>query len=432
MQARPNVLLITIDSLRPDYLGCYSEWARAEGLSPQLDAWAETACLFKTAITQGPRTPEAFPAILSGQYACRYLDTYRGLSERRVLLSERLRRRGYGCAAFNSNPYISRQMGYSRGFDLYEDNLLVGRRQGLAGSLFIGYFKLRNLLREPYVPAPRLNRQVLAWLEGARRPFFLWVHYMDVHGPYIPKRGLRPLQRLRAGLLWRKATHHPDKISAAERERLIATYKEELRYTDRFVADLLERIDQERTLVVITADHGELLGEHGLYAHPFKLYDTLLKVPLLIRLPGQRRQVVIERLVRSLDIAPTVVDALGLGEAADFDGASLLPLMDGNPQAYTPRQAISEIWTKHLSIREERFKLIADYTTGSKELYDLHSDPGEQANAIEHHPEEAGRLEAALRDHLLAINAPEEDLRYVGVEEQDEEVKSRLKSLGYM
>jgi arylsulfatase len=427
----PNVLLVTIDSLRPDYLGCYSDWARAEGLSPHLDEWARSACLFETAISQGPRTPEAFPAILSGQYASRYRDVFGGLSPERRLISEILKEHGYACAAFNSNPYISRQMGYSRGFDLYEDNLMVGRRQGLAGNLFIHYFKLRNLLREPYVPAPQLNRQALGWLRDAPRPFFLWVHYMDVHGPYIPKRGFRPLQRLRAGLLWRKATHHPERITAAERKTLIAAYKEEIRFTDRFLAELLGSIDSRQTLVIITADHGELLGEHGLYAHTFKLYDTLLKVPLLVRLPGQDKPVVVRRMVRSLDIAPSVIDLLGLPGDHRFDGESFRPLLNGSPDGFRPTHAISEIWTTHLCVREERFKLIANYAEGEKELFELRADPGEERNVIGQHEQEAGRLEARLHEHLLSIKAPEDDLRRAGILE-DEEVKSRLESLGYM
>lgn len=426
-----NVLLVTIDSLRPDFLGCYSERARAQGLSPRLDEWAQTACLFRTCITQGPRTPEAFPAILSGQYACRYRDVFSGLSPQRRLLSEILGEHGYQCAAFNSNPYISQRSGYGRGFHLYEDSLPVSRPRGLAGRLFINLFKLRNLLLEPYVPAPRLNRQALSWLNKARRPFFLWVHYMDVHGPYIPKRGLRALQRLRAGLLWRKATHRPGEITPREREALLAAYQEEVRFTDHHLAQLLGHLDPRTTLVIVTADHGEMFGEHGLYGHTNNLYDSLLKVPLLLKLPGQEGPLVVERMVRSLDIVPSVLDILGLPNGHPCDGESLRPLLGGDAGAYQPTQAISEVWTKHLAIRTEEWKLIANYVEGRKELYDLRRDPEEARNLIGERPEVAKRLEEALREHLLKIEAPLDDLRQCGIE-VDDLLQSRLRALGYM
>jgi arylsulfatase len=426
-----NVLLVTIDSLRPDYLGCYSDWARAEGLSPHLDEWARGACLFETAISQGPRTPEAFPAILSGQYASRYRDVFGGLSPDRRLISEILKEHGYACAAFNSNPYISQHSGYGRGFDRYQDNLPLRRLRGVAGRIYLNLFRLRNLLCEPYTPAPRLNRQVFSWLAGAKAPFFLWVHYMDVHGPYIPKKGWRPYQRFRAGCLWRKATHAPGTVTSQENERLRAAYKEEIRHTDRYLKDLLDKVDPGRTLVVITADHGEMFGEHGFYGHTNNLYDSLLKVPLLLKLPGQREGKRLGRMVRSLDIVPTILEAAGLGRAAETDGQSLMPLADGRPELYSSQHAISEIWTKHLCVRTEEWKLIANYVEGEKELFNLPRDPGEIHNLASERPEVVQEFEQIIHEHLLAINAPPDDLRQCGVE-VDAAMQSRLRALGYM
>ena len=428
-----NVLLVTIDSLRPDFLGCYSDWARAEQLSPRLDAWAEQACLFRTSISQGPRTPESFPAILSGQYASRYLDIYSGLSEKRRLISEILKEHGYACAAFNSNPYISRRKGYGRGFDLYEDSVPLGPPRGLKGKVFINLLKLRNLFCEPYTPAPNINHQVFSWLKGRSGPLFLWVHYMDVHGPYIPKRGFRYYQRVKAGCLWRKATHAPEQVTPEEGQRLRAAYKEEIRYTDRFLMELIESFDPAKTLVIITADHGELFGEHGLYAHAFKLYDTLLRVPLLIRLPGQQQGRRIPEMVRSLDIVPTVLDTLGLGSGSDLDGRSLRPLMGVEKSPWVRQPAISEIWSKHLSVRTEDWKLIANYAEGWQELFDLAADPAESNNLIAVRPEVAAELEKVIRQHLLNMNAPEEDLRQCGIDATtDAATESRLRALGYM
>jgi len=428
----PNVLLITIDSLRPDYLGCYSQWAKEENLSPYIDSWSDGAVLFENAISQGPRTPESFPALLSGRYMTRYRDAFKGLSPERKLISYILKKQGYFTAAFNSNPYISRFAHYDRGFDIYIDNLFSAEGVFLGKKLLLKYLRLKALLGQPYTKAEKVNRQVFDVLKNIEQPYFMWVHYMDVHGPYISKSGWHLKNTVRGGILWRKATHTPKRLTLKEKEELVKTYKEEVRYNDFHIGELLSKIDQNKTLIVLTADHGELLGEHGLFAHvPHVLYDQLLKVPLIIKPPSdfpvkERR---ISRTVKLLDVVPTILDSLNSNHDIEYDGESLVPLIQGNSANYKCDHIISEIWTKFLSVRKGEWKLIANYQ--NRKLYNLKNDPDENHNISGQRQDVVEEMEKIIKDHLLRINAPLEDIEECGFE-YDEAIKAQLKALGYM
>jgi len=429
-----NIILITIDSLRPDFIGCYNENAKKEELTPNIDNWAKDAVIFKTTISQGPRTPESFPALLSGQYSCRYLDIYKGLSPQRVLISEILKKYNYYTAAFNTNPYISRHSGYNRGFDYYKDNLLTFGKHGLKKKFLMGYVRLRNLLKEPYIRANKLNKQVLSWLERANKPFFLWIHYMDVHGPYISKKGLILLNRIRAASLWHKAAGVYDHgLNDKEKHFLVETYKEEVRHLDFYINDIFKNIDDTNTLTILTADHGEMLGEHNLFGHGFELYEELLHIPLIIKPPQEIpvKNKYIDTPVKSLDIVPTILDVLNVKANILFDGKSLLPLIQGNEDEYSSNEPIfSEIWTKYLAVRKGEWKLIANYAGRKLKLFNLKEDPKEQNNLADKKPEVVSELKLLIKQHLLDINAPSEDVEKWGFK-IDEEIKAQLKALGY-
>ena len=207
-----NLLLITIDSLRPDFIGCYNENAKRESLTPNIDKWAKDAFIFKNAISQGPRTGPSFPAIMSGLYPNVFNDMY-NLSEKRVLISEILKQNGYTTYAINSNPYISRATGYDRGFDFYDDFLYLRNKKGVSKKLLFYFIKLKSFLKEPYEPAHKINNKAFSWLKNKREPFFFWIHYMDVHGPYYSKKGWKLKNRINANILWRKVTKRPENLS---------------------------------------------------------------------------------------------------------------------------------------------------------------------------------------------------------------------------
>ena len=235
-------------------------------------------------------------------------------------------------------------------------------------------------------------------------------------------------------MLWRKATHTPGKLKPKEKQELVDTYKEEIQYADFHIGELLSKVDQGETLTILTADHGELFGEHGLFAHvPAVMYDQLLKVPLIVKPPSACRvtERLISKAVKLLDVVPTILDILKLDHHIDFDGESLVPLIQGKPEAYQCDYIISEVWTKLLSIRKNNWKLIAHYAKGKKYLYNLENDPDEKYNLADERHDIVEEMEQKIKDHLFKINAPAEDIEKCGFAD-DEVIKARLKALGYM
>ncbi|MEW5735367.1 MAG: sulfatase-like hydrolase/transferase [Thermodesulfobacteriota bacterium] len=428
-----NVLLITIDSLRADAVGALSGRTGPDSPTPSLDRLIAEGAVFTRAFSQGGTTQTSFPALLSGQYLCRHRDAYKGLSADRPLLSEAFAAAGARTCAFNSNPYISRHLNYHRGFSDFYDNLPASPRSGFFHRANIAYQKARALFVAPYVPANQLNRQVFSWLDRAPRPFFLWVHYMDVHGPYVPVSGFAPLSRLRAGFLWKKANHRPAEVSGTEKQALYADYRDKVRFCDGHAGELLHRLAGPDTLTVLTADHGDLFGEKGIFAHPPRvLYDKLLHVPLVFHQPGTVSPARYDAPVSLLSLAPTILDLAGLSPVppAPLDGTSLAPGMAGG-QNPTARDMIHESWTKVLAVRRHPYKLIADFTKNRFELYDTRNDPDETTDLAPQRPDLVEEMTQTARQHLLDVNASAEDLEAAGYT-PDSAVAIQLKSLGYL
>jgi arylsulfatase len=429
-----NVLLITIDSLRPDFLGCYGN---AEKLSPTIDLLAEEGVLFKSVISQGPRTPESFPALLSGQYTNRHLDQFEKLSGKRTMISEILKDNGYTTAAFHSSPYVSRIKGFDRGFDYFKDNIFIFKKTMKMYWIKKVLTRIKTIFTIPYVLGSVINKQVERWIAENSKPHFLWVHYMDVHGPYISRKGWYLKNRLKAGMLWRISTTYPNRLKEDQKQYLVRCYKEEITHADSCIKELLDHVNLDNTIVILMADHGEFMGEHGFFGHPpYYLYDTLLKIPLIIKFPESMKigKKNIDRTVRSLDVVPTILDILNIKPEVGMDGESLLPLMKGDMDSYECDVFVSEIWTNHLAIRKDNWKLIYWMKDGVKilRLFDLSKDPKELVNLAEERPDIVRKMEQLIAKHLNNINAPSKDLASLNFETDNEEVKAKLKALGYL
>jgi arylsulfatase A-like enzyme/tetratricopeptide (TPR) repeat protein len=398
---RPNVLLVTIDTLRADRLGSYGHRAAD---TPNLDGLARRGVRFETAIAPAPLTGPSHASILTGRNPLGH--GFRNnsgfvLAPTVSTVADDFRRAGYRTAAFVSGFPLDRRFGFDRGFEVYDDHLPRGN----------------DRRRTPYVErnADDTTRAVLAWLgpsatpAGGRHPWFLWVHYYDPHAPYEPP---------------------PADLAARFRA---APYDGEIAYVDRQVGRLLqalgERKESDRTLVLVTSDHGESLGEHGEATHGIFIYDATIRVPWVMAGPGVAAGRVPRTVVRSIDVTPTLLDYAGLAPRPGVDGRSVRPAADGRQMEDAPAYAESlyaemELgWAPVHAWRTAGFKLIE---SPRPELYDLSQDPAETVNHFGEQPARAADLRrglgAALRQRPpLGAAAP-----------VDATTMERLKSLGYV
>lgn len=418
---QPDVVFITLDTTRWDMLGSYG----GRGTTPQLDALAEEAARYEQAITTAPYTGPSHASLMTGLYPPQHgLRDFllQALPERNRTLAEILGEAGYDTAAFVSTYVLDPRFGLDQGFDLYSSP------QPAPGS-----GRERRLLR----PGRETFDEAIEWLRARPegRPFFLWLHSFDAHarltphGPiYTPPADLR--RPLAPGVAARSV--------AAQQQR----YFEQARGLDREVGRVLAVLREtgrwDRTLLVVTADHGELLGFHGrkLGSHSPMLVDETVRVPLLVRVPGRLAPGPRTRQVSLVDVHPTVLDALDLPRPEDLAGRSLL---DSEGEAERP--AYSEtLYERHprlaepgrelASLRHEGWKLIV--RPGREELYDLRRDPEELRDRS---AEEPGRLQLmrslmnALRERWPREARPR-SLELAPDERADHE--DRLRALGYI
>lgn len=399
-EVRPlNLLLITIDTLRADHLGSYG---KSDASTPAMDRLAKEGVLFEQASTCVPLTLPSHASILTGTYPAFHgahnNGTYR-LDDAAVTLAETLRERGYRTGAVIGAFPLASRFGVAQGFDTYDDTLPPERERQM------GYRQR---------PADEVSRAGLQWLEAAGgTPFFLWLHYFDPHIPYVP----------------------PEPFAARFRDR---PYDGEVAFVDEQVGRVLERVRRPdlaaSTLVVVMSDHGEGLGDHGEWTHGVFLYESTLRIPLLMALPGvlpAGRRVAAP--VRSIDVLPTVLDLLRVPIIGDVQGESLRPLYEG--RAAPQRVVLSETkaprenyaWSDLAAIREGSLKFIR---APRPELYDLSADPGETGNLYATRSDDASRLADDLRGRLAVVTRRAPDGG--GPQEPDAETRERLASLGYI
>jgi arylsulfatase A-like enzyme len=312
---RPNVLLISVDTLRADRLSLYGY---PRDTSPNLRRLARDGVVFKRALSPGTWTLPGHAAMLTGLFPGRLgaLDIGATLPEDAVTLAERLREAGYRTGAVVANvSVLDRGVGWSQGFDFYDDTPRQRLRyttslQLALWSLPKPYARLTSRART----ADAINAVALEWLATDRRtPFFLFINYMDTHHPYMPPDeyldrfpGRRtvvidPLPDL---------TRRPRGLTQRETEHYRALYDASIAYVDHEIGRLLGTLAVagrlEDTLVIVTSDHGEFFGEHGLFQHAVGPYEEVHRVPLVIRYPGRRRHGVVDGWVQLVDVFPSV------------------------------------------------------------------------------------------------------------------------------
>ncbi len=386
----PSLLLVTIDALRGDRLGS-AGYTRPT--TPYLDRFAADATRFAAAFAAGPKTIPSIPQILTGTYFFRHRATP-GLTA--LLGPGRFERN----RAVVNNPYVASWLGGEH----------PGFQSVVAGDL----------------DARAITSAALRWLSAAGRcRTALYLHYLDTHTPYHapPRYARRFIDRdakTTIGLTFDDVTGTwQNRYGAVDRKRIVDLYDGSIAWTDRQLGRLLRGVARrglaDRTIIVVSADHGEELWEHGHFFHGQSLYDELLHVPLLVRLPDAPHGRVVEDLVSSVDIVPTIADAAGFTAAADalpaavFDGTSLLPLLRAAPDVAPPRQFIFATVSNaeprsppRQAVRTRTTKVVRDIEDGRLEVYDLTQDPHEQRNMGPAGPGAAALVKAldAIRQRL--------------------------------
>jgi arylsulfatase A-like enzyme len=420
---------VTLDTTRRDHLGCYG----GGKLTPNLDALARDGVRFDMAISTSAATPISHASIMTGLnpagHGVRviYAESGYHLAEAVPTLSTILKEKSWRTGAFLSSFTVSSFFGFERGFDTFEEGLPVPADQSFSQQAN-GFWSWPLHINQRR--SDETTNEAIEWIQKDRKPFFSWVHYWDPHDARL----MPP-----DPVLTQFVSPQMD-----EDELKRAIYRAEVYYMDaqfgRLIRSLKEQGRYENTIIVVVADHGEGLGDHGWWHHRI-LYQEQIQVPLIIRVPGWPAGAVVDDLVRTTDIAPTILELLDLEIPPGTDGLDVSGLVSGAAEA-SPRVAYADainifdlnagLVTRrpddallHCAMDGEWKYIHRPLLEGKDELYHLTVDPNEQVNLFSVEPEQVKRLKGELDKFNGYVDKP------FG-EPTDEKVLERLKSLGYM
>jgi arylsulfatase A-like enzyme len=447
----PNVLLITVDTLRADRLGSYGYRLPT---SPAIDQLAGRGVRFGDCTVQWPKTWPSMASMLTGAYPKTTGMKYRQrkMHPTLLLISELFQGSGYDTGAVVTNFNVGRTSGFDQGFDTFIESW----QDAWAAEQGDTPFRNEPGKVKQYTNAGIVTDQALRWLNGLdrSRPFFLWLHYMDPHGPYLPPDGYgsyfldeyaseqAPPNRLPGYQL------QADPKSGAPITDLAhynGKYDREIRYLDDQIGRLLHAIDMADTLVVLTADHGESLGEHGYYLeHGMFPYQACARVPLIMvqegRIPPGKA---VEAPVGLIDVPATILDLAGIAMPATFEGESLARVIDGGSLAGGPEYVFMEAGYQEqtqLVVRRGEWKLVAIrsprdrqmMTGGAYELYDVITDPHERDNLVGRHPDVVSDLAKVLEEWFVGGARWKQRGEAIDLQSLSPEEREMLEALGYL
>jgi arylsulfatase A-like enzyme len=388
-----HVVLISLDTCRADHLSCYGY---EKPTTPNIDALARKGYLFSHTMTTIPLTLPAHTSMLTGTippHHGRHANKDAYFDPSHVTLAALLKAKGYSTGAFIGSQILAGSFGLDRGFDIYQDQFAdEDQSERRAGEV---------------------NRVAFEWLEKQKNnPVFLFLHYYDPHDAYEP----------------------PEPFATKFKE---SPYAGEIAYTDHCIGKVFAKLKSlgmyESSLIIVTGDHGELLGEHGETTHMYFIYQSAIMVPMIYKLPGSNRAKRIDDLAGIIDIVPTVCDLLDIEPPTGIQGKNLAPYFSNTPPEPEDRHLYCESLypTKYeantlLSLVSKRWKYIQ---TTRPELYDLQKDPGEQTNLVDAQPQRARILKdrlAQILERTVRQKKPHEETPL------DAETLKHLHSLGYV
>ena len=383
-----NVILITLDATRKDVLGCYGN---VKNLTPFIDSLQDRSIMFTRGQAIGPYTQASFPGILTSSYYLEY-GKPSGYAPQRTLVSEVLQRCGITTGAFHSNPFITEELGWNRDWDVFYDSMDEEEEPELA-----------------YVQGNIVNMRVEHWLSshvGSKEynRFFLWLHFMDVHEPYMPSKKYRemvdPSLEIQPYEMFNlfEMVKKRDITDPIKVEFLKRLYDIQVREVDTYVQEFFNHVEKlgilEDTVFIITSDHGDEFGEHGGLSHDNKMYAELIDIPLIIYDPTRTKGDICDKLVSNIDIPPTIIHLFDCDPVPAFEGSSLLPIID-YPDRGVYGEAVYQL-SPHRGdaergpdmsrdiyyYREGDMKVIYRANLDNWEMYDLKEDQQELNNII--------------------------------------------------
>ncbi len=450
-----NLLLITVDTLRPDHLGCYGH----EGIrTPTIDGLAYEGIRFENAVTSIPITLPSHASILTGLYPPAHGIRFNGayaLADSITTLAEVLYEVGYTTGAIVASYALDSEFGLDQGFMRYDDsypwgNLLKFKypeywpvlSRLLLGQVFARYLPLDFIFSEPQRRADEVSRTAIDWLgKYGKRKFFLWLHYFDPHTPYdapaLPELGPPGTTVPNRDLITNLPPYRYWWGELSSLEEVYSRYDAEIEYTDYWIGRVMEELVElgvrDKTLIVFTADHGECLWEHKLPGHGFSVFDSELRVPLIFNLPGFiTRGDTFDRMVELTDLFPTILDLLDIPVLQKVQGRSILSYVGEEDPDETRLAYCETLWPKEekhrkKGLRSGEWKYVASVDGETRQFFNLVSDP----NELHDLSVERKVLADIFEERLVEISRQIGDTGGL-VPEMDSEVEEKLKALGYV
>lgn len=428
---RPNVIFVVLDALRADHVGAYGY---RRDTTPFIDRLARDGVRFERAFAPASMTRMSVPSYLASVYPAAHgiIKRSQPAHERLLMLAEVLRNAGYATAAWMPNPSLEQVYRFYYGFDAYYD-----------GDRLLPFVEDDDIPEhQRWETASTIQHSALGWLgaQAADTPVFMYLHYRDIHAPYVPPPPYDTMYRPEGPprpfpkniFQWHNYSYLRHPAHQDDVNFYLAQYDGDIRYTndqvERFFGELRRRGVLDDALVIVTADHGEAFMEHWALDHGRTLFDEVVHVPLILQVPGGGGAGrVVPALVELVDVAPTVLDYVGLPAPAVFAGRSLRPLIDGTGEA---KDAVYLEGPDAMAVRTERWKLIVDRETRAETLYDLAADPGEQQPLKPaERPGEAAALSARLSQHLDGASLARTEAAPAALSATQ---RRKLEALGYL
>ncbi len=421
---KPNVILIGIDTLRADHLSCYGYKRKT---TPFIDEFAKESVVFENAFSTTSWTLPSFMSILTGLYLSSHkvVTPENKLHSSFITLAEIFKNQGYKTAGFVSAPFLKKNFGFVQGFDVYNE--------ATSSPTHIESHK--------DITSPQITKLVLNWLhKNKNKRFFLFIHYWDPHYDYIPP---PPYDKIfdpyYTGTIDGTDIENSKKIHPGMDERdlqhIIALYDGEIRWTDFHIGKLFSELKRlnlyKNTLIIIVADHGEEFLEHNGKGHRRTLYNEVIHVPLILKLPYSSKNKYVKSPVSTIDILPTILEVLNITPPVEIEGKSLLLYIHADKENFD-REIYSELYEERkekIALIYYPYKLIYNISFKKFEMYNIQKDAFEKKNLINVFPQIANRLRGKLFDWYKSriFNTSKTSKTKL-----DEETLQQLKSLGYL